>query len=125
MIKINSHSKRSRVITCIKETTFKIYILWGRGVKGANTARLYVFVKYAKCLQSLFQQDKMNVSFREMARLITRNSLTSGQHGMDTQIEFQGKMGLGLVQGKGLDCYFVFCCFVFFKFNFFEKLFQE
>ena len=60
-------------MTCIKETQFKIYVLWGG--KGANTARLYVFVECALCLQSLFQQYKTNVSFREMARLIARNSL--------------------------------------------------
>ena len=30
----------------------------GRGGKGANTARLYVFVECALCLQSLFQQNK-------------------------------------------------------------------
>ena len=45
MIKINSHLKRSKVITCIKETPYKIYVLWGGGGKGANTARLYVFVE--------------------------------------------------------------------------------
>ena len=47
----------------------------GRGGKGANTARLYEFVEYALCLQALFQQNKTNVSFREIARLIARNSL--------------------------------------------------
>ena len=45
MIKINSHSKRNRVITCIKETPFKLYIPWSAGGKGANMARLYVFVE--------------------------------------------------------------------------------
>ena len=35
-----------------------------------KTARLYVFVECAKCLQSLFQGNKTNVSFREIARLI-------------------------------------------------------
>ena len=38
---------------------------------------LYVFVEYVQRLESLFQQDKMNVSFGEMARLISRNTLRS------------------------------------------------
>ena len=42
-------------------------------------ARLYVFVECVKCLQSLFQQNKMNVLFREIARLIARNSLPVGR----------------------------------------------
>ena len=42
---------------------------------GASTARLYIFVECALFLQSLFQQNKTNVSFREIARLIARNSL--------------------------------------------------
>ena len=41
---------------------------------GASTARLYIFVECALFLQSLFQQNKTNVSFREIARLIARNS---------------------------------------------------
>ena len=44
------------------------------GGNGASTARLYIFVECAWFLQSLFQQNKMNVSFREIARLIARNS---------------------------------------------------
>ena len=44
------------------------------GCNGASTARLYIFVECAQFLQSLFQQNKTNVSFREIARLITRNS---------------------------------------------------
>ena len=36
---------------------------------------LYVFVEYVQCLKSLFEQDKMNVLFREMACLIARNPL--------------------------------------------------
>ena len=31
-------------------------------------------LQYSFCLQSLFQQNKMNVLFREIARLIDRNS---------------------------------------------------
>ena len=42
---------------------------------GAKTARLYVFLLMCLCLQSLFHQNKMSVSFREIARLIARNSL--------------------------------------------------
>ena len=34
------------------------------------------FVECALFLQSLFQQNKTNVSFREIARLIARNSLS-------------------------------------------------
>ena len=45
------------------------------GGNGASTARLYVFVERAKFLQSIFQQNKTNVSFRAIARLIARNSL--------------------------------------------------
>ena len=45
------------------------------GGNGASTARLYIFVECAWFLQSLFQQNKTNVSFREIARLIARNSL--------------------------------------------------
>ena len=41
----------------------------------ASTARLYTFVECALFLQSLFQQNKTNVSFREIARRIARNSL--------------------------------------------------
>ena len=44
------------------------------GANGASTARLYIFVKCA-LLQSLFQQNQTNVSYREFARLIARNSL--------------------------------------------------
>ena len=47
------------------------------GNKCASTARLYIFVECAWFLQSLFQQNKTNVSFREIARLIARNSLTT------------------------------------------------
>ena len=35
---------------------------------------VYVFGEYIKRLQMLFQQSKVNVSFRETARLIARNS---------------------------------------------------
>ena len=45
------------------------------GANVASTARLYIFVECAKFLQSLFQQNKTSVSFREIARLIARNSL--------------------------------------------------
>ena len=38
MIEINSHSIRSRFITCIMEIPFKIYEFGGNG---ASTARLY------------------------------------------------------------------------------------
>ena len=44
------------------------------GGNGASTARLYIFVECALFLQLLFQQNKTNVSFRESARLIARNS---------------------------------------------------
>ena len=44
------------------------------GGNGASTARLYIFVECALFLQSLFQQKKTNISFREIARLIARNS---------------------------------------------------
>ena len=43
---------------------------WGNG---ASTTRLYIFVECASFLQSLFQQNKTNVSFRESARFIARN----------------------------------------------------
>ena len=36
---------------------------------------LYIFVECALFLQSLFQQNKTDVSFREIARLFARNSL--------------------------------------------------
>ena len=45
------------------------------GGNGASTARLYIFVECAQFLKSLFQQNKTNVSIREIARLIARNSL--------------------------------------------------
>ena len=45
------------------------------GGNGASTARLYIFVECALFLQLLFQQNKTNVSFREIACLIARNSL--------------------------------------------------
>ena len=35
---------------------------------------VYIFVECAQFLQSLFQQNETNVSFREIARLIARNS---------------------------------------------------
>ena len=44
------------------------------GGNGASTARLYKFVECTLFLQSLFEQNKTNVSFREIARLIARNS---------------------------------------------------
>ena len=71
MIEINSHSIRSRFITCIKEIPFLIYKFGGNG---ESTACLYIFLECAQFLQSLFQQNKTNVSFREIARLIARNS---------------------------------------------------
>ena len=42
--------------------------------QGYIEARLYVFVECALGLQSLFQQNKTNILFREIARLIARNS---------------------------------------------------
>ena len=78
MIIINSHSKRSRIITYIKDKYD--YNIWTRlqlGCKGAYTAGQFAFAECAYCLQSLFQQNKSNVSFREMARLIDRNSLSN------------------------------------------------
>ena len=44
------------------------------GGNGASMAHLYIFVKCTWFLQQLFQQNKTNVSFREIARLIARNS---------------------------------------------------
>ena len=44
---------------------------------GASTARLYIFAECALFLQSLLQQNKTSVSFRENARLIARNSYRS------------------------------------------------
>ena len=38
-------------------------------------AGLYVFVECDDCLQSLFQQNKTNVAFKEIARHIARNHL--------------------------------------------------
>ena len=46
MIEINSHSIRSRVITCIKGNPVIIYKFGGNG---ASTALLYIFVE---CLVS-------------------------------------------------------------------------
>ena len=40
-----------------------------------GSSRLYISVECAWFLQSLFQQNKTTVSFREIARLIARNSL--------------------------------------------------
>ena len=45
------------------------------GGNGASTALLYISAECVQFLQSLFQQNKTNVSFREIARLIARNSL--------------------------------------------------
>ena len=42
MIKINSHSKRSRV-TCIKETPFKIYVLGG-GAARVQRRLVYIYL---------------------------------------------------------------------------------
>ena len=50
------------------------------GGNGAWTTRLYTFVECALFLQSLFQQNKANVSFREIARLIARNSYGNGRN---------------------------------------------
>ena len=41
MIEINSHSIRSRFITCIKEIPFYLYEFGGNG---ASTARLYIYL---------------------------------------------------------------------------------
>ena len=41
-----------------------------------KTDGLYAFLEYALCLQSFFQQNKTNVSFREIARLVARNPLS-------------------------------------------------
>ena len=71
MIKINFIQNEVDILTCIYENPFEIYELSGKGTK---TTRLYVFVECALCLQSLFQQNKTNVLFREIARLIARNS---------------------------------------------------
>ena len=80
MIKINSRSKQSRIITCIKESPFKVYVLGGWGGKGSKMGRLYVFVECALCLQSLFQQNKMKFLLGkksaispEILREVTRN----------------------------------------------------
>ena len=60
-------------------------IIYGLGCNGAYTAGQCVFVECALCLQSLFQQTKTNVSFREMARLIARNSLSLENFGKTLQ----------------------------------------
>ena len=39
-----------------------------------------VFGVYVQCLQMLFQQNKLNISFRETVRLINRNPLKSQKH---------------------------------------------
>ena len=44
------------------------------GGNRASRARLYIFVECHEFLQSLFQQNKTNVLFREIDRLIARNS---------------------------------------------------
>ena len=51
-----------------------IQIRGGGGGNVASPALLYIFVECAQFLQSLFQQNKTNVSFREIARFIARNS---------------------------------------------------
>ena len=38
-----------------------------------TTSLYYVFGEYVKRLQTLFQQNKVNISFRETVRLIARN----------------------------------------------------
>ena len=58
----------------------------------ASTARLYVFVECAWFLQSLFQQNKTNVSFREIARLIARNSFKSDTVKSDCPVQVFRKM---------------------------------
>ena len=45
-------------------------------------AGLYVFVECAWCLQSLVQQNKTSVSFREIAHLIARNPLLYNRSGV-------------------------------------------
>ena len=47
--------------------------MYGLLCKGTYTAGLYVFVECTFCLQSLFQQNKTNVSFRKIACLIAKN----------------------------------------------------
>ena len=75
MIKINPHSKRSRVITCIKETPFKIYVLWG-GAARVQIRLVYMYLLNVPSVSSrYFNKIKTNVSIREIARLIARNSL--------------------------------------------------
>ena len=72
MIKINSHSKNSSAtIKEIKKTPFRFKYTG----KSDSTTGLYVFAAYEQHLKSLFQQDKMNILFRETACLITRNPL--------------------------------------------------
>ena len=41
------------------------------------TTGLYVFGEYVQRLQTLFQQNRLHVSFRETVRLIARNHLLS------------------------------------------------
>ena len=60
MIKINSHSKQSRVITCIKETHLK-YTFYEAG---------------ALSLTYCVSRSYFNKIKREMARLIARNIYT-------------------------------------------------
>ena len=42
-------------------------------VAKAVTLSAYVFVQYVQLLKSLLKQNKMNVSFREIVRLVARN----------------------------------------------------
>ena len=54
MVKINSHSKRSRVITCIKETPFIIYLL-GDGAASVQRQLVYIHVcinVFVECAKS-------------------------------------------------------------------------
>ena len=74
MIKINSYSKQSNTIIKGKRVTPFCFKYTGQR---ESMISLYVFVEYVQRLESLFQQDKMNVSFGEMARLISRNTLRS------------------------------------------------
>ena len=70
MIKINYNLNRSGVITCIKE---KQYTDFGARVH-RQLVKIYI-LNVPSISQSLFPQNKMNVSFREIAHLIARNSL--------------------------------------------------
>ena len=57
------------------------------------TTGLYVFGEYVKRLQTLYHQNKVNVSFRETVRLIARNPLNFyvSRDGSNDHIKYTGQ----------------------------------